>query len=599
MQPSFVSFESKEREEFLSQLGTFSPSERTVFHLLCHSWESRIPYDQFIAGLDTDNGSESDLAGLMHKLRAEHIGLIRTEIQDQQRRKSAIVLTDRDAPQFYLELLDEYFTDTITSITNPLPLKSVLNEELSVLPSGVFETVETSELARYFDREATTDRPLLIPSMDGDYLLINHKNLRAFVNITIYKLRHYLSNTALLEIAAKSLGSGLMQLKEQISTKEPTSWMALSNAIIEQRVAFEALRTVKVDAGMFHSAWLLKNLIESQIQSAKEQQKRESELGVDMEAIELAIKEAPNRWVEAVQVSRMLESLREKYDKDFETFRDSFYDKYVQTTGVRTLPKVVILDNRYIHRENIFPLFREHFAVVEKDVKLHFVDRMEHQLRTRNREKEPTFFSVDTFASAIEDYIGEHDPFLRALIQKPGVLVEGLILHAKQHKLAKDVDELKTRLALYFDPDTLHPLPIYRWFNLRMAEIFAEAFERLNILRRIWTRLTGKYEAMRSRFVGAGAADFVGAVPPGGQKATATRVGSPTDPDRSREQPVIPERSSPADARRSPRSTASARSVQRQPDGATKRDAQVKHSYSKKQVDDAWSEFGSTLKSKD
>lgn len=594
MQPSFVLFETKEREEFLSQLGTFSPTERAVFHRLCQSWESRMRYDRFIAGLDPDDGSASDLTSLMGKLRGERLGLIRTEIQDKQRLKSAIIVTERDAPQFYAELLDEYFNDMLESIVNPLPLRSVLSEELGAIPSEAFETVEMSDLARYFDREAEDDRPLWIPSLDSDCLLINHKNLRAFVNIAIYKLRYYLSNTTLLGLVAKALDVSLMQLKQQIGTKEPTAWMALSNTIIGRRGELEALRNVSVDISMFHSAWLLKNLIESQIQSAKEKQKRESELAVDLEAVELAIKEAPDRWVEAAQLSRMLESQKDKYGKDFENFRDSFYDKYVHTSGTRTLPKVVILDNRYIHRENIFTLFREQFATIEVDIRRQFVDRMEHQLRTGNREKDPTFFGVSTFASAIEDYVGNRDPFLGALIRKPGVLAEGLILHAKQHKLAKDVDELKMRLSLYFDPDTLKPLPIYRWFNLRMAEIFAEAFERLHILRRIWIRLSGKYEAMRSRFVGSGAADYVG--------YTATPM-SDSMGSEPRDRSTVAGASgagarSTSQYRSRLRTTASGRSASRRPTGSHKRETQ-KHSYSKKQVDDAWSEFGTTLKGKD
>ena len=191
------------------------------------------------------------------------------------------------------------------------------------------------------------------------------------------------------------------------------------------------------------------------------------------------------------------------------------------------------------------------------------------------------------------------DPFLRALNRKPGILAEGLILHAKQHKLVKDVDELKARLALYFDPDTLQPLPIDRWFNLRMADIFAEAFERLHILRRIWIRLSGKYDAMRSRFIGAGAADAIGVVPPRARTTPAGPGDAAGARSGARERPTAPRRSTPPRARHGVRPTASARPAKRQADDAAERDRQVKHSYSRKQVDDAWSEFGSTLKNKD
>ncbi len=87
MQPYFVAFDTKQREELLSQTGNFSPGERDGFHKLCQNWQSRIPYNRFAGLLNRGDGATtSELHSRMRKLRKAGNGLIRTNVQEGQRK---------------------------------------------------------------------------------------------------------------------------------------------------------------------------------------------------------------------------------------------------------------------------------------------------------------------------------------------------------------------------------------------------------------------------------------------------------------------------------------------------------------------------------
>ncbi|MFP4210291.1 MAG: hypothetical protein ACLFR8_03540 [Alkalispirochaeta sp.] len=613
MQPHFVAFDTKQREELLSQTGNFSPGERDGFHKLCQNWQSRIPYNRFAGLLNRGDGATtSDLHSLMTKLRKAGYGLIRTNVQEGQRQREAIILTDPFSREFVSELLDEYFNDLLESIVNPMPLLSMINEEFSGFPTREFTQVSSDELAKEYATEEHPETPLAIQTLDNDRLLVTRGKLRPFITVAMHKLRYYLSNTTILELAAKLLDTSLIALKQKIAGKEPALWLSVTKVIVDKRRDFDALRTASIDANFYHAAWLLRRLLESQITEAEQKKKEAENRQLDLEAIAMAVKEAPEGWMEQEQLTRTLESVREKYENSFDSFTDEFYEKYVHARGKNSLPKVVQLGTRYLHRDRVFPLFLGHFRTTEDDLKLIFITRMEQLLRSGNSGGDTTFVDLDSFDAAILEIIRQRDPFLADLIEKPAILAEGMILHAKQNKLVNDVTELKQRLAIYFDPETMKPLPLHEWFNLRLLEIFETAFEKLPILKRIWIRLTGKYESFRNRYVGQSA------IRRQERESTASYTDSRERVDRGRLREGGSERRGGTEAMRGRDRASSTGSRDRGRGGTVRRsastpggrsgagahsgsasDAAVKRAYTKKQVDSAWEQFGSSIKKKD
>ncbi len=214
--------------------------------------------------------------------------------------------------------------------------------------------------------------------------------------------------------------------------------------------------------------------------------------------------------------------------------------------------------------------------MLENELASEFAQQMEQQLKSTRRSKDSTFYSVDNLNEAIGEQVRVRSEFVSSLVEKPSILAEAMILHIKQNHLAQNVEELKQRLSAYFDPDTMQPLPLHEWFNLRPLDLFEKAFEKLPILKRIWIRLTGKYESYRGRYLGQTAirnATGSGSRP---QRAESERSGDGKK-DKGAAKPPPSRRTS-----RAPRPSAAAQAAKR--------------AYSRKQVDSAWDEFGNTIK---
>ncbi len=575
MRPDYISFDTKEREELLSQTGNFTPAERSVFHLMCQHWQERIPYERFVSFLNHDDGGTiSDLLSLMGKLRQARMGILRTSVADGQRSREAMVLTDQDSSVFFAELADEYFTNMLESILNPLPLVSTVEDEIGTIPRQAIQPVSPQEIAAYYSGKQTTELPLVVTTMGTEALLVTQKRLRPFVNVAILKMRYFLSNTTLLGALAKLQDTSLLNLKQQCAGKDPTFWLALTRTVVDHRRDLESMRSVSVNENFFHAAVLLKNLIESQIAEAKQKKEAAENRQLDLNAIAMAVKESPERWVDQSTLTEMLERQKEKYQEEFERFREEFYERYVKARGKNTLPKIVLVRRKYIHRDNIFPLFLQDFRMLESELASEFALQMEEQLKSSRRSKDSTFYSIDNFNEAIAEQVRVKSEFVSALVEKPSILAEAMILHIKQNHLAQNVEELKQRLSAYFDPDTMQPLPLHEWFSLRPLDLFEKAFEKLPILKRIWIRLTGKYESYRGRYLG--------------QTAIKNTTGPAPQPERVARGGNAPKRKESATPPPSRRTSRAPR-----PSGTAQA---AKRAYSRKQVDSAWDEFGNTIK---
>lgn len=599
MQPQYLTYDVKKREEFLSQRGTFSPAERDIFHRLCQAWQEHIPYERFAATIQRIDGlGTSDLVTLMNKLSSERCGILRTTIRDGQRVRHTIVLTEPDSPTFYRERADEAFVDMLESVTNPLPLLSTWRTELGELPIDAVRDVGTEDLSALFAEGAEPEpRVLAIATLGGDRILMSHQNVRGYVHVAMHRLRYYLTNTTLLSALAKLVDSSLIQLKKNIAAKDPTFWLQLCTSIVTRVREIEAMRIAAVDRAFFHSAYLLRLFLEAQIASAESRKKQAEEQRLDLDAIAMAVREAPEKRVTSDQLERLLEAQRDKYGEEYDSFRSTFFDQYVQSKGSKNLPRVVNIAGGYMHRDNLVPLFLQHHKLVEAEIRPHFTHLMEQQLRGSARP-DSTFSSIESFDAAVSDYVKEHSDLLMALIARPALLAEALIYHAKQNKLVNSVDDLKQRLALYFDPDTMKPLPLHQWFNLRIVELFELGFARLHIVRRIWSRITGKYEALRNTYGERSVTE----------PTTVTTTAGEREADRRREERGAREAPSrrgesgsqrSAGAARRPTGRPPARPASQSEAAAKAAAARAKRGYSRKQVDTAWEAFGNTLKKKD
>jgi hypothetical protein len=591
--PAYINFDDREREEFLSQRGNFSPDERTIFRELVSVWEPRIDYGRFLKRI-RETGGPAQVASLMNKLRGSQVGLLRTQMVDGERKRVAILLLEEGSFDFYFEAIQEAYVDLAESIVNPLPLRSELEERGLSVPDSFVRNLDNETLVKLFKEKEQKERFIAgLSSMNHQELLVPSTHIRAFINIAMLKIRYFMNNSSLLELIARYQDTSLMAIKQNLNGKEPQFWLALSSTIVDNRRELQSSRNVSVDKDFFHAAYLLRRLITAQMEEAKARKQQEQEREIDLETVAMSIKEAETPLLDRTEVEAIVSRLEEKYGGELENLRQEFYDRYVHSKGKRSLPKVVVIDSFYIHRDNLYPVFIERFEVLGRELRHYYKDRMLNELRRSAGSGSAVFYSHENFENDIQDQISGRDSFVASVLAKPGILAEAMILNAKQKKQVKSMDDIKEQLSLFFNPESMKLLDLPTIFNLSLGEIYDEAFEELHILRRIWIRLTGKYNAVRDKYVSRSMVRSTARKSPPASKGFSLYDEGPTvvEPRRGRrpsEQAAYTRKD-----RREPETKRPQRRRKTEPEKQ-----KVKRPYTKKQQDTAWEAFQESLKKK-
>ncbi len=597
--PAYIDLDDRDREAFLSERGNFSPDERTIFRELASVWERRIDYDRFLKRV-RETGGPSQVAALMNKLWNARIGVLRTQMVEGERKPVALLLVEEESFDFFFEAVQEIYVELTESIGNPLPFRSRLEERGLSVPEAFLRVLDNEALLRVF-QEKEQKEPYIasLVSLNNYQLILPSTHLRAFINIAMLKIRYYMNNTSVLESVARYQDTSLMSVKQGLGGKEPQFWLTLASTVVDKRKELQASRNVSVGKDFYHAAYLLRRLVTAQMEEAKERKKQQKEREIDLETAAMSVKEADTPLLDQPEMNGIIDRFKEKYGSDLETFREEFYERYVHAKGKRSLPKVVMVDSFYIHRDNFYPVFLERFQVLSSELRHHYKERMLEELR-RGSSDSTVFYSHENFENDIRDQIAGRDSFVASVLSKPAILAEAVILYAKQKKHVKSMDDLKEQLSLYFNPESMKLLDLPTIFNLSLGEIYDDAFEELHILRRIWIRLTGKYNAVRDKYVSRSVVRSTArkrseSLPKGISLGEEQEVAEPRG---------LPRRLPRLERGEAPRSGGERRRPEIYKPERRSRSEQVetqkvKKPYSKKQRDSAWETFGQTIKKKD
>lgn len=592
--PAYIDLDDREREAFLSERGNFSPDERAIFRELLSVWEPRIDYDRFLKRV-RETGGPSQVASLMNKLWQARVGLLRTQMVEGERRRVALLLVEENSFDFYFEAIQEIYVELTESIGNPLPFRSRLEERDLSIPDSLVQVLDNDALVRLFKETEKDDRSIAaLLSLNNYQVILPSTHIRAFTNITMLKIRYFMGNTSLLESIARYQDTSLMSVKQGLGDKEPQFWLTLASTVVDKRKELQASRNVSVGKDFYHAAYLLRRLVTAQMEEAKERKKQKKEREIDLETAAMSVKETDTPLLDQTEMNEIIERFREKYASELESFREEFYERYVHAKEKRSLPKVLMIDSYYIHRDNFYPVFLERFQILASELRHYYKEQMVGELQRGSAGGSSKFYSHENFENDIRDQISGRDSFVASVLSKPALLAEAVILSAKQKKQVKSMDDLKEQLSLYFNPESMKLLDLPTIFNLSLGEIYDEAFEELHILRRIWIRLTGKYNAVRDKYVSRSVLRSTARKNrPSGQNSFSLRDEEP--------QVAEPRRARPSEEPQSRRERRRPQTYKPQRGSRTKQaeTEKVKKPYSKKQQDSAWDAFGNTIKKKD
>ncbi len=595
--PEYVTMDEKAREEFLSDLGTFSPAEREIFHRLCMMWAPEIPYSRAAGGISSD---QNTLDRLLEKLRARGYGLVRTAVEGRRLEKTAVVLTGRWDRRFAVTLLDEEVSRLIEDGGQYFATEDQLIERGVAIPSEFISDGNYDALARaYTDEPGNSAEIFRLKGLNGATHLVSARFARRFVTGAMERVRTQCVNATLLELLAKFRDASLTETRSAVVSKDPLTWLDLTTMLVDRRAAIDAKRNVVIEEGLYQAAVIVRGFLQSEIAETKRRKKAADERRADFAGIVQAIRESHSSLITQEELALIVHRVKPKYDDEFDEFAKEFYELALTATGKRSLPIILRLGDRYIHRDHILGEFRRRIADASLDLGEEYTSRMNSQLR-HTSPSDNAFLSRDNFESDIAARIRAADSYLWQLLEKPGLFAEAVIQGIKREKGAATIDEIRATLSNYIDVGEGEFLPLSHLLDLNMVSIYETAFQRLPVLRQLFYRISGRYETYKGKYVGR-TTQSIGTrryhfrdtegppAEPAGLGGTRRRLPEGlADLPRSGGKARVTGGATPGMRRTGP-------NPHRRKRGEEPKPARPK-SYSESEREAAWSEFGKTLK---
>lgn len=534
-QPDYVSFEPNAREELLSQIGSFSPLERTLFQRLCESWAPVIDRNRFISRVGGSEQEVNALDRLMSKLRASELGLVTTSLIDEKRVPTGIVLTSKGDLRFHMTLLDEETRKLTDTGYRVLPSIPRLTQRKAVPPDHLVSEADSVTLAETYLADTPEDGILRVRLLGEYRILTSSHRVKELIASSLKWLRTSLEERGFIEEVARVKNSGIMELKQQLSTKTPDFWLDLTRTIVQERSTIAFRKNVQEDDELFQAAYLIMTFTDARVGAAKARKEDDTRVDDELKLLARSVEEAPGGKMDAEEFSRLASEAGERLGKAQAAFSRRLEADLMTPRPRRRLPVITSLAGVYIHRNRVRNVFESSRTLAAERLREEYTDLMEAFLRGRSPEIGETFASKGDLDQDMRGRVERQDPVLGQLMLHPQLLAEAVIRHSKLLNDATTTDEVKRDLAAYFNVQASELLPPHELFAIDLVPVFDAAFARLNVFRQLLLRISGRHESLRRNYLrrfGPGRkrisyADEGGPVAPGGGRTRTEKSDVP------------------------------------------------------------------------
>lgn len=581
--PDYVSLEPKSREELLSQLGSFTPTERALFHKLCDAWEPKIDVKRFRSanGLDLDR-NVADLDRLVAKLKRVHLGLYVTRVEGNRRVPSHIVMTAPGDLSFYATQLEEACDSLARGTGSGLPGVERLQSRGIVVPEQHLTTADSTMLASAAGSEEPQMAILRMKLLDDYTVIIPTTRVRQIVSHTLRWIRHAVDDPAFLDEIGRLTGQNTTELRRSLGDKSMAFWHSMCKTIAKQRKALAYRRDVRGDDEVFQAAFLVMSYIDAQSGAAKTREEQLTKVVEALESVESAVREADG----GIMDGRRFGEIVAEYERELGSLSGEFHSRLetllLKPASRRALPVVQYLLGDYMHRDHAYLVFKRLRATVTERLKAEYPEVMEELLRGHRPENAQFFESREAFEADIRRRAEVHEPLVVEFLERPQMLAEAVIHHKKFRQKNLTPQDLRAALSELFDVESSQLVELPILFGLSLIEIFNAAFSRLSVLRQLWLRLNGRYESLHESYSKRTAVPKKRTEhpPQGSRSEDPGATGNPQDASATAERS---EGGSVSGARRRGKAHTTPAKPRRK---------------SRAQVDKAWNEFGQAIRKK-
>jgi hypothetical protein len=501
--PAYIRFDKKQREEFLSQYGITSPSQREMFHQLCNSWRPLIDFDSFTGartGVVTHPVHETE--NLIARFKAAHLGLFTYKKNEKgERVPKDIVLCEEESPRYWFHFIQDLIQQACDNPRNPYLTVGILRAREILLPAGEIEDVSLARIAKgSIDALAKSER-LLFLTLQGERVLATSQTLALLLTFSSAKLRFVLKNPEITAAASRLLNLGLSDVAKRLEDKESGFWRGLTETLLAHKDDLLADRRLHLEPGFFQAAELFYHYLTNQIEEVKKLKELAAERDADMRQLEQLVLTDKDVLMPPEELESHLKLLfRDKYGDAFESLREEFLTTYTQTTQKTSLPVILTLKAGLVHRNNLYRYFLKRFDSLGPLLLQEYRIKMDKRLRKNRNNTDLDFLNKENLERSLSEWTAKNDPLVGELFERPKLLAEAVIHHGRTNQGLASIEDMKPLLERFFKPGVMTFRSYQEVYGLDVPALYEDSFKRLSVLVQFWRRLTGSFRIQGEEF---------------------------------------------------------------------------------------------------
>ena len=586
VQPDYVSYDAKGRDELLSQIGVVSPAERTLFHRLCEGWEPSIDAQRFLRSVaGSSEQAQSTLERLMARLKGAGLGVLTTRDEADHRVPDCVILTSKGSLEYWIAVLEKEYRQMLGRAYHLLPTRDRLKER-NVLPPAyhVAEGDSTALVSAYGDPQ--TEPRILEYRLLGEFrIIIPTTCIRSLIGAAMHRLRTDLEERGLSDEMARLMNLTIMELKSRVAAKAPDFWLSLTRTMVKERVTIAFRKNLEEQDEIFQTAYLVMSFVDAQIGEARERKEQEHQVDEEILAVAHAVQASGARLFPQEEFLALIDGAVGRLGSTAPAFTRRLTEQLLTPAPRKALPHVVFLAGAYVHRDHVRALFERSRGEVSARVNQELLDLTEAFLRGRLTDIGEVLGSRERLNDDLLERSERLDPVFGATVSRPQLIAEAVIHDARARSESVTPDDLRTLLSRYFDVGNSRLLPMAELLDVSVVATLDAAYSHLNVFRQLLLRMSGRFESMRSTYArrfgrppGRREGDTASVPPEGGRSTSDSSTDGPGT--RSQITGRTDGRQAPAARRRRPvRPTTPARPRPK----------------SRQEVDHVWSEFNKAI----
>jgi hypothetical protein len=500
--PDYVGFEPRARDELLSQIGGFAPTERDLFQRLCDMWAPRIDARHVVStGEASPEQVLAALERLMSKLRTAQIGFLTHIETESGPTPEHVVLTSRGSLVFWAHVTGEAVARLARKGFQMLPSEERLKAAHALPPDYHCFESSSSQLVQAYAGTVTEPTIFRLRLLDKYQIIYTNDTAHQLVNRAIAVLRRDIMERGLVDELARLADTSITEMRGRLDSKAPDVWLDLARTVVQERATIAWRKTFEESDEIFQLAYLVMIYVDAKIGAAKEQQESEAVVQEEIETIGNMVMQASGGMMEDDAFAALVGEAQERLGSQAGLLVKKLNDELLTPRSRRRLPTVVLLHEKYIHSVRVRSVFETARLESSRALTAEYTDIMEAYLRGRTAEIGEVFNSRDLLNEDIASRIRRGYPLLAALIARPQLLAEAIILDAKQKREGMSPEDLKAVLAAYFDVTSSQLLPLNQLLGIDIVAIFDDAYSNTSVFRQLFLRLSGRHESLRANYV--------------------------------------------------------------------------------------------------